>query len=723
MRTIGKLITADMPLGSLWRLNPEQEATLEKLHIATVHDLLRHYPSRYEEPGQAKHIADCAALETVTLTGTITKSEARRAFKKKTPLGEATLDDGTGTLTLIWFHQPYMAKKFGVGAQVQVRGQVRERNKKISIINPDIEFSTGETTPLLGSPKSLAPVYPASAGISSQWFAYHIGELLGRRAHERLSDPLPDDLRARYKLPSLSASLFYVHAPQRLSDARAAQKRFAFEEVFFLNLVRLRDRESYQELGSPRLAAPESALGQFTARFPFTLTSAQARAVAAILADLARPRPMMRLLEGDVGSGKTAVAAIAAYATVLSGQEIAYMAPTEILARQHFESFIGYFAHLGVQVGLITGSECRKFPSKISAGWRTEEHTHISRAQLLKWVANGEIPILVGTHALIQKNVLWKALGLVIIDEQHRFGISQRMALARGKNAEHTQNNTKKSVPHLLTMTATPIPRTLALTIYGDLDLTLLDEQPVGRKPVITEIIPEGERERAYERMRAEIEEGRQAFIICPRIEEPDPEKELALEAKSAKSEAKRLQIDIFPEYEVGLVHGKLHLHEKEQVMKDFTEGRLHVLVSTSVIEVGVNIPNATVIAIEGAERFGLAQIHQFRGRVARSDKQAYCFLFLGSRSAASVARLKAVVNAKNGFELAEKDLQIRGAGTLGGSAQSGLSDIGMEALKNLKMVEAARAEAAKIIDSDPTLAAHPLLHERLSRTQTIHFE
>ncbi|KKW26643.1 MAG: ATP-dependent DNA helicase RecG, partial [Parcubacteria group bacterium GW2011_GWF1_52_5] len=259
MRTIGKLITADMPLGSLWRLNPEQEATLEKLHIATVHDLLRHYPSRYEEPGQAKHIADCAALETVTLTGTITKSEARRAFKKKTPLGEATLDDGTGTLTLIWFHQPYMAKKFGVGAQVQVRGQVRERNKKISIINPDIEFSTGETTPLLGSPKSLAPVYPASAGISSQWFAYHIGELLGRRAHERLSDPLPDDLRARYKLPSLSASLFYVHAPQRLSDARAAQKRFAFEEVFFLNLVRLRDRESYQELGSPRLAAPESA--------------------------------------------------------------------------------------------------------------------------------------------------------------------------------------------------------------------------------------------------------------------------------------------------------------------------------------------------------------------------------------------------------------------------------------------------------------------------------
>src|SRR3989344_2848952 len=689
MPTIGKFIPADMPLGSLWRLNSEQEATLEKLHIATVHDLLRHYPSRYEEPGQAKHIADCAALETVTLTGTITKSEARRAFKKKTPLGEATLDDGTGTLTLIWFHQPYMAKKFGVGAQVQVRGQVRERNKKISIINPDIEFSTGETTPLLGSPKSLAPVYPASAGISSQWFAYHIGELLGRRAHEILSDPLPDDLRARYKLPSLSSSLFYVHAPQRLSDARAAQKRFAFEEVFFLNLVRLRDRESYQELGSPRLAAPESALGQFTARFPFTLTSAQARAVAAIL----------------------------------TGQEIDYTAPTEILARQHFESFIGYFAHLGVQVGLITGSECRKFPSKISAGWRTEEHTHISRAQLLKWVANGEIPILVGTHALIQKNVLWKALGLVIIDEQHRFGISQRMALARGKNAEHTQNNTKKSVPHLLTMTATPIPRTLALTIYGDLDLTLLDEQPVGRKPVITEIIPEGERERAYERMRAEIEEGRQAFIICPRIEEPDPEKELALEAKSAKSEAKRLQIDIFPEYEVGLVHGKLPLHEKEQVMKDFTEGRLHVLVSTSVIEVGVNIPNATVIAIEGAERFGLAQIHQFRGRVARSDKQAYCFLFLGSRSAASVARLKAVVNAKNGFDLAEKDLQIRGAGTLGGSAQSGLSDIGMEALKNLKMVEAARAEAAKIIDSDPTLAAHPLLHERLSRTQTIHFE
>ncbi len=719
MRNNTEALSPNTTVKSLWRLNPEQDAALSRLHISTVQDILFHYPSRYEEPGQVKHIADCAPLEHVSLTGTITKSVARKAFRKKTPLGEATLDDGTGTLTLIWFHQPYMAKKFGVGSPVQVRGQIRERNKSLSIINPDIEFFTQESMPLLGGAQSLVPLYPTSAGISSQWFAYHINELLSRGVHEAFSDPLPEELRVRYKLPSLSASLFYIHAPKRLQDAVAAQKRFAFEEVFYLNLARLRDRSVYQECGSYMISSEKHQTREFVERFPFSLTRSQTKAIDAILADIARKNPMMRLLEGDVGSGKTAVAAVAAYATVQAGYKVAYMTPTEILSRQHFESFIRYFAYLGIQVGLITGSECRKFPSKINQ----EEHTHISRAQLLKWVANGEIPILVGTHALIQKSVVWKALGLAIIDEQHRFGISQRYALARGKNAEHTPNNAEKSVPHLLTMTATPIPRTLALTIYGDLDLTLLDDMPPGRKPVITEIVSEKERERAYERMREEITSGRQVFVICPRIDEPDPEKELALEAKSAKSEAIRLQTDIFPDYEVGLVHGKLKPQEKERVMSAFTEGSIHILVSTSVVEVGVNIPNATVIVIEGAERFGLAQIHQLRGRVARSTHQSYCFLFLGTKSGASATRLKAVVNAKNGFELAEKDLQIRGAGALSGSAQSGISDIGMEALKNLKMVEAARTEAAKIIDNDPTFATHPLLLERLSHVSTIHFE
>ncbi len=390
------------------------------------------------------------------------------------------------------------------------------------------------------------------------------------------------------------------------------------------------------------------------------------------------------------------------------------MAPTEILARQHFESFINYFrppaGGPGVQIGLITGSGCYKFPSKIPTPGGNA--TTISRSQLLKWVANGEIPILVGTHALIQKSVKFKNLAYVIVDEQHRFGVEQRARLAR-----------KTAAPHLLSMTATPIPRTLALTIYGDLDLTLLDELPVGRRPIITEIVAEEKRAAAEEKIRAELRTGRQAFVICPRIDEPDPTKALALQTKSAKAEAKRLQEKVFPEFVVGLVHSKLKPKDKEAVMADFAAGKINILVATSVVEVGVNVPNATVIVIEGAERFGLAQLHQLRGRVFRSSHQAYCFLFTDSQTKTAQERLKALERAKNGFELAELDLKLRGPGTLGGREQWGLSDVGMEALKNLKMVEAARTEAQKLLAADPTLKAHPALAAALTRPTEIHFE
>ncbi|MEK7088156.1 MAG: helicase-related protein, partial [Patescibacteria group bacterium] len=389
--------------------------------------------------------------------------------------------------------------------------------------------------------------------------------------------------------------------------------------------------------------------------------------------------------------------------------QVAYMAPTEILARQHFESFTEYFAHLPINIGLITGSGCLKFPSKTNTG----EATKISRGQLLKWVVNGEIPILIGTHALIQKTVRFKHLAFVVIDEQHRFGVTQRQKLIRKGEA----------APHLLSMTATPIPRTLALTIFGDLDLTLLDEMPPGRKPIITDLVLPNERDITYEKIRAEIIAGRQAYIICPRIDEPDPTKLLALQAKSVKAEAKRLKKEIFPEFEIGILHGKLKPTEKEKVMADFKNGSIKILVATSVVEVGVNVPNATVIAIEGAERFGLAQLHQFRGRVQRSNEQAYCFVFTESQKGNAVRRLKALQQAANGFELAELDLKIRGAGELAGARQWGLSDIAMDALKNLKMVEAARAEAQRIIAEDPTLKNFPTLAEKIQRAEAIHLE
>jgi ATP-dependent DNA helicase RecG len=399
------------------------------------------------------------------------------------------------------------------------------------------------------------------------------------------------------------------------------------------------------------------------------------------------------------------------------------MCPTEILATQHFESFIQYFAYLGVQIGLITSSGCRKFPSKINPkGW-----TDISRTQLLKWVENGEIAVLIGTHALIQKSVAFKHLAFAIIDEQHRFGMNQRGQLVKKNQVvtvDKKQNTHLPPAPHLLSMTATPIPRTLALTLYGDLDLTVLDESPAGRKPIITELITPAGRDEMYTKIHQELSAGRQLYVICPRIDEPDPDKEAAIIAKSVKEEAKRLKEKVFPQYEIDILHSRMKPSEKDSVMNDFKSGKIHILCATSVVEVGVNVPNATVIIIEGAERFGLAQLHQLRGRVMRSSHQAYCYAFTETTSAKSIERLKALQSAKNGFELAELDLAARGAGELTGARQWGISDVAMEALKNLKMVEAARTEAVRLVDEDKKLLKYPILKHRVdAHKKDAHFE
>ena len=463
---------------------------------------------------------------------------------------------------------------------------------------------------------------------------------------------------------------------------------------------------------------------------------------------------MSRLIEGDVGSGKTFVAATVAYAVIknttgtsrygdFGNLQVAYMAPTEVLATQLFENFIGYFEHTGISVALMTGSGCRKYPSK-SARWengsQVKTWTTISKSQLLKWIKNGEIPIVIGTHALISKTVEFKDLGLVIIDEQHRFGTNQRMKLV--KKHGHA--------PHYLSMTATPIPRTLALTIYGDLDLSIIDEMPLGRKKVITEIVPENKRGDSYEKIKKELEAGRQLYVICPKIGEefgqsvsgsiteavePSTSKNLSRdllradgntlsELRTVNDEARRLKKDIFQNYNIDIMHSKMTKEKKEKVMKDFAEKKIDILVSTSVIEVGVNVPNATVIIIEGSERFGLAQLHQLRGRVIRSNYQSYCYLFADAKSNKTIDRLKALTKATNGFELAELDLQLRGAGLLSGDKQWGITDLGMEAIKNIKMVEAARTEAIRIVESDIDLKSSPLLSKTLlEKNLKLHFE
>jgi ATP-dependent DNA helicase RecG len=712
-----------------FRLTADQKAALERLNIKTIRDILYYFPLRYTNVSEIKLIRDVSAGDTVTLYGRISKLKTRKAFKSKIPMGEAVLEDSSGTIPIIWFNQAYMAKMVHDGDNVELSGKVSEGKNGLFLSNPELKgknvLPIDSHNSLFGSNKESAevfgfPIYRETKGITSRFIYHCIQKIIAAGVVSNISEYIPDDILKKYSLPKLSTSLVWIHSPQTENDAKVARKRFSFEEVFFIQLARKIERENYEQNKSYPVISTPNGIADFTDRFPFKQTNAQEKAIKTSLEDMAKMHPMARLLEGDVGSGKTAVAATLSYATIMNrpdgktfgNLQVAYMAPTEILATQHFENFIQYFKHTGISVGLMTGSGCRKFPTKVASA--KEPWTTISRTQLLKWVENGEIPILIGTHALISKSVVFKHLALVIIDEQHRFGTMQRKKLV-----------TKEGfAPHLLSMTATPIPRTLALTVYGDLDLTLLDEMPAGRKPIITEIILPEKRKDVYDHIRSALKEGHQAYVICPRIEEPDPTKEMALQARSVMAEAKHLKKDIFPEYEIGILHSKMSKEKKEEVMDDFSKHHLHILIATSVIEVGVNVPNATIIIIEGAERFGLAQLHQLRGRVIRGNHQAYCYLFPNSTGETALKRLNALKQAKNGFELSELDLALRGAGELGGTKQWGITDIGMEAIKNIKMVEAARDEAKNLLQKDIELKNNPILKEivEVKKLET-HFE
>ena len=722
-------------LTEVFRILPTQEKALKRLGIISVKDLLYYFPTRYGDTAEIIKVADLEKGKIAVIFGHISGLKMSRAFRKKIPMAEAVVEDETGKIKIIWFHQAYLAKMIAEGSNVRVEGKVSERHGALYFSNPKIENAPDLFTKTRSH--SLYPIYPETRGLTSNWIYHKVQKLMMSRVTlDTLIDPIPEEILKTYKLPNLRTSLIYIHTPKKREHAEAARKRFAFEEIFFIQLERQKTRYEFKERDAFVIEKSNEEIEKFIKRFPFEATAAQKRSVEHILDDFRRGHPMSRLLEGDVGSGKTAVAAAAVYAVASSkpfdfaqgrlqtfgNLQTAYMAPTEILAQQHFESFIKYFSHLPINIALITGSGCRKFPSKLPATANGGvKWTNISRVQLLKWVLSGEIAVLIGTHALIEKSVKFKYLALVIVDEQHRFGTAQRQKLV----------NKHKTTPHLLSMTATPIPRTLALTLYGDLDLSLLDEMPAGRKKIITEIITPDGRPAAYKKIREELASGRQLYVICPRIDEPDPAKELAVQAKSVKEEAKRLKKEIFPEYEIGILHSKMPARQseggepgKEQVMKDFAGGKIDILVATSVVEVGVNVENASLIVIEGAERFGLAQLHQLRGRVLRGTHQSYCFIFTESNNRAATARLDALRRAEDGFELAEFDLEQRGAGELRGSKQWGISDIGMEAIKNIRMVEAARLEATKLVKGDPTLLKFPLLKEHLaSKTEKIHFE
>lgn len=715
------------PIEKHFRINKYQKKALNTLSIEIIEDILFHFPARYENIESIKTTSQIVPGESVIIFGKLRDLSVKKSFKNKTPVAEGKIYDNTGKARVVWFNQPYMAKTIKEDSPVKLYGKTTGTGKSVYIANPEVEILTGLPEDPVGSlfqgelngPKNqFIPIYPESKGITSKWFYHKALKIINSDAFQNIKDPIAPEILKRYNLPSLKTALVWIHSPLKKTHSDSAKKRFAFEEVFYIQTLKQIHKREIKEKNSLKIDINKNALEEFIKTFPFEPTDSQKKAINEIIEDFKTPEPMMRLLEGDVGSGKTAVAASMVYATANTnppGQnygalQSAYMVPTEVLATQHFESFIKYFSHLPVKIALITSSKCRKFPSKTDK----TKPTSISRAQLLRWVENGEIPIVIGTHSLIQKKVKFKNLACAIIDEQHRFGKVQRKELA-SKDGVY---------PHLLSMTATPIPRTLALTIYGDLDISALDEMPAGRKKIETHIVTKSKREDTYEKVRRELKKGRQAYVICPRIDEPDPEKELALHAKSAKEEAKRLQEEVFKEYNVGLLHGKMTPAEKTDAMSEFEENKTQILVATSVVEVGVNVENATVIIIEGAERFGLAQLHQLRGRVIRSTHQPYCYVFTESRSKKTTERLKALRTSKDGFDLAEYDLLQRGGGELYGKRQWGISDIGMEAIRNIKMVEAARREAKEIIEKDINLKKLPALQKQIQKKQkNMHFE
>ncbi|MBU2082377.1 ATP-dependent DNA helicase RecG [Patescibacteria group bacterium] len=681
----------DAEIQNIKYFGPAAAKKFAKLNIKTVGDLLYHFPFRYDDFSSFTPIAELQFNSQATVRGTILSAKNINIFKRRMTLTEAVIEDESGAIKSVWFNQPYLLNQFKSGRQINISGKVSLNKKRHCFSNPAYEFVSKE--PLHTG--RLVPVYPETHGLTSRWLRLGIKPLL--RFANQIADILPDDLKKTYHLPNLEYALSQIHFPETLENAELAKKRFAFEELFILQLFMAMERLKLQKQNAPAIKFDEGMAKKFVASLSFNLTDDQKKSAWQIIQDIQQNKPMNRLLEGNVGSGKTIVAAMAAYFAALSDYQTAFMAPTEILSRQHYEKIWPLLNNFGIKVGLLTSSE-----AKISGN-------KISKKEFTGKIAAGEIPIVIGTHSLIQKNVDFKNLALVIIDEQHRFGVNQRAALTRRKT----------TIPHLLSMSATPIPRTLGLTIWGDLDLSIIEEMPKGRKNIITKIAPPAERDKVYEFIKSEIKKGRQAFIVCPLIEESE-----TLAVKAVKKEYERLQKEIFPELKIGLLHGRLKPKEKEKVMSEFLVQNLDILITTSVVEVGIDVSNATVMMVEGADRFGLASLYQFRGRVGRSEHQSYCFLLTDSPSEKTNERLKAIETAQSGFDLAEKDLEMRGPGDFIGVRQSGLPDLAIASLTDAKLIGETREAAKKILRESPNLKNYPLLANKVLEFQNrIHFE
>lgn len=881
-------IPLNTPLSEIKGIGPRFLKLLKQMNISTVRDLLWHFPTRYEDWSEIAKITDLNLNDLKTIQGTVEKIEVKRTWQKRMLITEALISDGSGSIKAIWFNQPYIKNILKEGVTANFSGKTALYKNELHLSNPTYEIIStknyqAENTKHTGR---LVPVYPETRGLTSKGIRYLIQPALENM--ETIPEFIPEEILEENNFPEINDALNKIHFPSKISEAEEARKRFAFEELFLLQINNILEKIALAKESAPIIEFDAEKIKKLLSGLPFELTTSQKKSLWEILQDISKNHPMSRLLQGDVGSGKTIVVAIAAIIAAKQGFQVALMAPTEILARQHYKTFRKFFGGFQNGIGLLISKETRGF-------YGDELEAKLGKPTLLKEIENGKIKIIIGTHALLQKKVSFKNLGLVIIDEQHRFGVRQRQTLATQTNTDNTQTHTdyppatntnkiktdtdsellyedltykireaiftvkkqlglghKESiyqkalekefrnlgvvfdkeesidikynnekigiyrpdfiiekkiileikalpfvekfekqqiwhylkgsdyklalllnfgkedveikrfiynngnlqsqhksvsgpyksaiVPHFLSMSATPIPRTLMMTVFGDLNLSIISEMPKGRKAIITRIVAPENREKAYAFIRGQIRKGRQAFVVCPRIEDSEIKNtDFAWDVKAVKVEYEKLAKKVFPDLKVAMLHGKMptkggsllvrqagasHEKSKEEIMKDFVEGKTDIMVSTSVIEVGVDVPNATIMMIEGADRFGLAQLYQFRGRIGRGEHQSFCLLFTESKTKSTYHRLQSIVTAKNGFELAEKDLAIRGPGEFLGETQSGLPDIAMRALQNPNLIKSAREAAEKVIKESPTLEKYPYLKNKMNEFhQEIHFE
>lgn len=662
----------DTTLNKIYGIGPAIYKKLQKIGLNTINDAIFYYPFRYEDFSHLKQINELINEESATIKGKIILLNNKRSPRKRMNITEMLLEDNSGQIQIVWFNQPYIKNSLSIGDEIFVSGVVKKSLLGLSLVNPNYEKTDRETS----HTARIIPIYPTTEHLSQKQLRYIIKQSLS--CINELQEKLPKEILEKENLISIKEAIKQIHFPDNYEKLELAKKRLSFDEIFLLSCLSKFIKKQNIELSAPVVHFKERQIKEFVKKIPFELTQDQKKATWQILKDINHNIPMNRLLEGDVGSGKTIVSFICAYNVILNKYQTILMSPTQILAKQHFENAVKFFKDYNINILLFTNSDRLLFNGK------KEIAQKLTKNEVSKFVKKSDF--IIGTHSLIQQNVEFKNIGLIVIDEQHRFGVKQRQEL------------TKKSdiSPHFLSMTATPIPRSLALTIYGDLDISRILQKPANRKKIITKFVDQKNRTKAYEFIYNQIQAGKQVFVVCPLINESDK-----LGVKSVMSEYEKLNNDIFPNLKIEYLHGKMKENEKQKILKSFSDNETKILVSTSVIEVGIDFPNATIMMIEGADRFGLASLHQFRGRVGRGEYQSFCFLFSESNSEKSRKRLEMLTKTDDGFELAEFDLKFRGSGDLYGIKQSGfMSQIKIADLSDLELIKKCNIWAQYIFEA-----------------------